>query len=92
MSKSKTGFAQSVEGHRRELVRLLADGLHPAYKSWDEFMIDYHPDFSWSNPRPELQACLDDAEWMRLAGEVKAKYGVDFAEEHRQAISEDAEG
>jgi hypothetical protein len=76
---------------QREIDRLqniLKEGLHPVYLgSFEEFLYDFHPDFSWNtNNVLEYQSLLDSPEWMKVAEEVREKRGYDFIKEMREAI------
>ena len=71
-----------LQREKARLERLLAEGLPAAYKGdWETFWYDFYPDFSWFQPIPQLQACLDSPEWRWLAAQIKLKYRVDFVAE-----------
>lgn len=82
--------AYILQRERERLRKILSQGLDATYNnSFDEYMFDYWPDFSWDeNLIVELTWCLDDPEWQTLAQQVKAKYRYDFAAQHREAIQE----
>ena len=79
-----------VERERDRLRKLIVNGLDPVYGSFDEFLSDFYPDFSWNEvSRLELQALLDDTEWFALAADLKVKRGYNFPAEIERALKED---
>jgi len=72
----------------REITRLttiLTQGLHPVYEaSFDNFLYDYFPDFSWTTTVMMQQVAEVEADprWRSLAAQVKAKHGFDFINAH----------
>lgn len=80
---------------QREVVRLeeiLKNGLPACYKTFDQFLFDFFPDFSWNQDSlDEYAALLADTEWCALAEQVKAKYGYDFKEEIILALNDNEE-
>lgn len=79
---------------KRERARLESiidnKGLPDVYDSFRDYLFDFYPDFSWNgDSKVELQWLLDDADWRNLAGEIKYKYGFDFVDEIKQAITEE---
>jgi len=75
----------------REIKRMrciIALGLHPVYDSFDDFLCDYFPDYSW-NPvsfRQDMDTILGNETWLMLARELKAVRGYDFEEQLQLAV------
>ena len=94
--ESTTGrtLQEIVQREKARLRKLLQEGLHPIYEGkFEDFLCDFYPDFSWNAVLyDELQACLDDPEWIVLAVEVKQKWGFDFRKDMQEGVDRHAEG
>ena len=79
ISTTRASLVQIVDREVRRLDKILAEGMDPAYRSFDEFLCDWGADFSWNTwSMVEFAALLLDERWMALAERIKAKHGYDF--------------
>lgn len=77
----------------REIARMqkiLAEGLPKCYSDWQDFLIDWGCDFSWTPDTTliQLNELLESKEWLDLAEKVKSSHGHDFYAEVRVFIEE----
>jgi hypothetical protein len=71
--------------HLQEIAK---NGLPDCYKSFDEFLYDFYPDFSW-NPdesSKEIQAVLNDPRFKEVVPILKKDWNIDMKEELEKAI------
>ena len=71
------------------LVDISENGLPDCYGSFDEYLYDFWPDFSWtSQSRVEVRAVLADSRFKRIVPVLKETWGVDMVEELRKGLDE----
>jgi hypothetical protein len=77
---------------RGRLKVLIEKGVPADYYSVDDYMLDVAMDFSWDGTSPsEYDWCLKDPEWLKLAGELREKRGLDIIGEFTKNKTDDEE-
>ena len=73
---------------KRERERMTDILKNDIFGTFESFLYDYYPDFSWKPPEmvEELEIIVNDPAWLTLAEQIKAARGYDFATEVRNAI------
>lgn len=68
-----------VEREINLLKDIIQTGTPECYTSFDSYLCDWGPEFSWNEVMvAEMQALLDNPEWLALAEQVKSKTTWDF--------------
>lgn len=87
------GIAYIKRREVKRLEKILALGLNPIYTSFDDYLFDFYPDFSWNSKdcNTQLRMLLADPDWTALAAQVLESRGIDFVEELQRALDQPEE-
>jgi hypothetical protein len=76
------------------LVDIAERGLPDCYDSFEDFLFDFWPDFSWNEEKshPEIQAVLDDPRFKKIVPVLKETWGIDMEEDLKRGLRGESEG
>jgi hypothetical protein len=78
-----------IKRERARLKDLIDNGLPPCYDSFQDYLCDFYPDFSWNeNSIHELRFLVNDMVWLELAAQLSLGRGYNFINEVLAAIKQ----
>ena len=79
-----------AENQVLHLIDIAEKGLPDCYNSFDEFLSDFWPDFSWTPKKsvPEITAVLADSRFKKIVPVLKETWGVNMEKELRDGLKE----
>jgi len=78
-----------AENQILHLIDIAKNGLPDCYGSFDEFLYDFWPDFSWSMTQaiPEIKAVLADSRFKKIVSVLKETWGIDMEKELQDGLA-----
>lgn len=88
-AKAQDSIPVLAENQILHLVEIAEKGLPDCYDSFEDFLCDFWPDFSWTPKEciPEIKAVLADPRFKTIVPVLKETWNVDMEEELREGLT-----